>query len=104
MNPDSVVKKTDGLYSTGRVTQRLFLGILLLASAAVTGAAERPNVVLMLADNLGYGDIGAYGGGAVLGTPTPNLDALAAEGLVLTQFFVEPGCTCLLYTSDAADE
>ncbi len=93
MNPDSKIKVPNGLYSMGRVTQRLFLGILLLASASVTRAAERPNVVLMLADNLGYGDIGAYGGGAVLGTPTPNLDALAAEGLVLTQFFVEPGCT-----------
>ncbi|MEK9544213.1 MAG: sulfatase-like hydrolase/transferase, partial [Luminiphilus sp.] len=93
MNPDSKIKVPNGLYSMGRVTQHLFLGILLVASAAVTRAAERPNVVLMLADNLGYGDIGAYGGGAVLGTPTPNLDALAAEGLVLTQFFVEPGCT-----------
>ena len=61
--------------------------------ALVAQSAERPNVVLMLADNLGFGDIGAYGGGAVLGTPTPSLDALAAEGLMLTQFFVEPGCT-----------
>ena len=57
----------------------------------VAQSAERPNVVLMLADNLGFGDIGAYGGGAVLGTLTPSLDALAAEGLMLTQFFVEPG-------------
>ena len=61
--------------------------------AMTTHGADRPNVVLMLADNLGFGDIGAYGGGAVLGTPTPSLDALAAEGLMLTQFFVEPGCT-----------
>ena len=42
MNPDSVVKKTDGLYSTGRVTQRLFLGILLLASAAEPGPRNDP--------------------------------------------------------------
>ena len=61
--------------------------------ALAVNSAERPNVVLMLADNLGFGDIGAYGGGAVLGTPTPSLDALAADGLMLTQFFVEPGCT-----------
>ena len=53
MNPDRKINVPNGLYSMGRVTQRLFLGILLLASASVTRAAERPNVVLMLADNLG---------------------------------------------------
>ena len=47
----------------------------------------------MLADNVGYGDIGAYGGGAMRGMPTPVLDQLAAEGMQMTQFLVEPGCT-----------
>ena len=70
----------------------IFLGFFSISALASVGSA-RPNVVLMLADNLGFGDIGAYGGGEVLGTPTPSLDALAAEGLMLTQFFVEPGCT-----------
>ena len=77
-------------------TARMLLALTwvwLSALALAAQSAERPNVVLMLADNLGFGDIGAYGGGAVLGTPTPSLDALAAEGLMLTQFFVEPGCT-----------
>ena len=72
----------------------LALTLVWLSTLALAAqSAERPNVVLMLADNLGFGDIGVYGGGAVLGTPTPSLDALAAEGLMLTQFFVEPGCT-----------
>ncbi|MDA0649513.1 MAG: sulfatase-like hydrolase/transferase [Proteobacteria bacterium] len=71
----------------------LILMIAMSGWALAVNSAERPNVVLMLADNLGFGDIGAYGGGAVLGTPTPSLDALAADGLMLTQFFVEPGCT-----------
>jgi arylsulfatase A-like enzyme len=52
-----------------------------------------PNVVIMLADNIGYGDIGAYGAGEVRGMPTPHLDQLAGEGLRLTQFLCEPGCT-----------
>ena len=57
-------------------------------------AQQKPNVVLMLSDNLGYGDLGAYGsGGDMRGMPTPNLDQFASEGLMLTQFFVEPGCT-----------
>jgi arylsulfatase len=75
-------------------TGLIALGVVCVSGwAHATMAAERPNVVLMLADNLGFGDIGAYGGGEILGTPSPNLDSLAADGLMLTQFFVEPGCT-----------
>ena len=47
----------------------------------------------MLADNVGYGDIGAYGAGEVRGMPTPRIDSIASQGLRLTQFLVEPGCT-----------
>lgn len=61
---------------------------------AAGATADRPNVVVMLADNMGFGDLGAYGsGGEIRGMPTPRIDALASEGLMLTQFFVEPGCT-----------
>ncbi len=69
--------------------------VLLAIGGAVTEAyaEDKPNVVLMLADNVGYGDIGAYGGGAMRGMPTPVLDELAAEGMQMTQFLVEPGCT-----------
>jgi hypothetical protein len=57
-------------------------------------AAERkPNVVFILADNVGYGDLGSYGGGELRGAPTPRLDQLAQQGLRLTQFLVEPACT-----------
>ncbi|WP_211827009.1 arylsulfatase [Kistimonas asteriae] len=55
--------------------------------------SERPNIVLMLSDNLGYGDLGSYGGGAVRGAPTPSLDALANEGTRFTNFNVESECT-----------
>jgi len=53
----------------------------------------KPNVVFILADNVGYGDLGSYGGGELRGAPTPRLDQLAREGLRLTQFLVEPACT-----------
>jgi len=43
-------------------------------------AAAKPNVVLMLTDNLGYGELGCYGGGILRGAPTPRIDDLAAEG------------------------
>ncbi len=64
---------------------------LLVAGEAVSD--ERPNIVFMMADNLGYGDLGVYGGGEIRGMPTPRIDELASEGLQFTQFLVEPGCT-----------
>jgi arylsulfatase len=54
---------------------------------------EKPNVVIMLADNLGFGDLSCYNGGIRGGMRTPNIDRLASEGLRFTQFLVEPGCT-----------
>ena len=62
-------------------------------SHAQAQATARPNVVFMLADNMGYGDLGIYGGGETRGFQTPRIDALAEEGLRFTQFLVEPGCT-----------
>ena len=56
-------------------------------------ADKKPNVVFILADNVGYGDLGSYGGGELRGAPTPRLDQLAREGLRFTQFLVEPACT-----------
>lgn len=61
--------------------------------AQAASAQSKPNVVIMLADNVGYGDIGAYGAGEVRGMPTPRIDQLAAQGLRLTQYLVEPACT-----------
>jgi arylsulfatase A-like enzyme len=42
---------------------------------------QKPNVVFILADNVGYGDLGPYGGGELRGAPTPRIDELAREGL-----------------------
>jgi len=56
-------------------------------------AEKKPNVVFILADNVGYGDLGPYGGGELRGAPTPRIDQLAQEGLRLTQYLVEPACT-----------
>ena len=54
---------------------------------------QKPNVVLMLADNVGIGDISAYNLGMRGGILTPNIDRIASEGMQFTQFLVEPGCT-----------
>jgi arylsulfatase A-like enzyme len=55
---------------------------------ASTVAAQRPNILYILADDLGYADIGVFGGEI----PTPNLDELARRGLLLTDFYA--GMTC----------
>ncbi|BCY21687.1 sulfatase [Bordetella pertussis] len=53
---------------------------------------QHPNVVLILADNLGWGELGCYGGGAIRGAPTPRIDALAAQGTQFLNFNVESDC------------
>jgi arylsulfatase A-like enzyme len=52
-------------------------------------ARSRPNILLIVADDLGYTDIGAFGGEIA----TPNLDALAREGVRLSQFYAAPTCS-----------
>ncbi len=71
----------------------LTIGILsLCAWSPMTAAAERlPNIVIIFADDLGYGDLGCYGHPTIR---TPNLDGLAAEGIRFTQFYsAAPVCT-----------
>lgn len=57
-------------------------------SIAQTGDAPRPNIIVILADDLGYSDLGCYGGEI----PTPNLDALANRGLRFRQFYNNAVC------------
>jgi arylsulfatase A-like enzyme len=52
---------------------------------------NRPNIVLMFPDNLGWGEVGAYG--SVRGVPTPSIDRIADEGIRLDNFNVENSCT-----------
>src|SRR5258708_2305742 len=68
-------------------------GLILLIPAPVLRAADTParkkvNVVFILADDLGYSDLGCYGGDI----ETPNLDALAKNGLRFTQFYNTARC------------
>ena len=73
------------------------LGAVAALSLSGKGLAEaprnRPNVLFVLMDNLGYGELGVYGGGMLRGAPTPRIDGLAAEGTRLTNFNVEAQCT-----------
>ena len=62
---------------------------LVAVPAAGQPAHGRPNVVVILVDDMGWSDIGPYGGEI----PTPHLDALAANGLRFTQFYSTPRCS-----------
>ena len=65
--------------------------LLFVAAVTPTVAADKPNVVLIVADDLGYGDVGCYGATDIR---TPNLDRLAKEGTRFTSFCVaQPVCT-----------
>ncbi|MBW3629327.1 MAG: sulfatase [Gemmatimonadetes bacterium] len=67
------------------------LAFLALSTPAIAAQEIRPNVVVIFADDLGYGDLGAYGHPTIR---TPRLDRMAAEGLKLTQFYTaESVCT-----------
>jgi arylsulfatase B len=65
-----------------------FLGAVL--SGAAAQAAEKPNIIHIVADDLGWKDVGFNGCADI---KTPNLDKLAAQGAKLTQFYVQPMCT-----------
>ena len=77
------------------MNQPLFSAAVTSAAIAVLAAAvplapaqaqeKRPNIVMLMTDDTGWNDFGAYsGGGAALGHPTPNVDHIAKEGVVFT--------------------
>ena len=73
------------------------IGVVLASALSFTSSGwaqdVQPNILFILADNLGYGEPGVYGGGIMRGAPTPRIDKLATEGTRLTNFNVEAQCT-----------
>ena len=64
--------------------------LILFGNVAYSAAPARPNILILLADDLGYADVGFNGGKTI---PTPNLDRLAATGVNLTDFRACPMCS-----------
>jgi len=75
------------------MTAVIFGFAVLFVSSIVNAASERPNIVFMMTDNFGWGELGVYGGGIIRGAKTPRLDQFAQEGLRLLNFNVEVQCT-----------
>jgi hypothetical protein len=66
---------------SGKVLSFILLSFALALNLCVHAAAKLPNIVILLADDLGYGELGCYGHPTIR---TPNLDRMAAEGLRFT--------------------
>jgi arylsulfatase len=63
------------------------------ALEAYRSTRGKPNILVVLFDDVGWGDFGCYGGGVAVGAPTPNIDKLARRGMLLTSCYSEPSCT-----------
>jgi arylsulfatase A-like enzyme len=69
------------------------LFILFFCALTSLFAQNKPNILLIVSDDTGYGDLGPYGGGEGRGMPTPNIDKLAADGMTFFSFYAQPSCT-----------
>ncbi len=104
------MSNTLGKADTGGLGRRgVLLGTTTMAAATVLAASSdaqttatqpvtaasgnKPNVILIVSDDFGYGDAGCYLGGEARGMPTPNIDRLAEEGMMFTSFYAQPSCT-----------
>ena len=72
-----------------RATAIVLLLMLYCLDAQAAARSDRPNILLIVADDLGYADLGVYGGDIA----TPSIDRLAAEGVLFTQFHTAPLCS-----------
>ena len=69
-------------------------GLCASLAALAQSSGGKPNVVVLMSDDTGWLDLGAYtGGGGALGHPTPNLDRLAKEGALFTSWYGQASCT-----------
>jgi hypothetical protein len=77
----------------GVASMKKILTVILLALGSMSGAAADtpPNVIYILADDLGYGDLSCYG---QTHFQTPNIDALAKQGMKFTQHYSGSTCLC----------
>ena len=63
------------------------------ALAQPARSQQKPNILLIVSDDTGYGDLGPYGGGEGRGMPTPNIDKMADQGMTFFSFYAQPSCT-----------
>jgi arylsulfatase A-like enzyme len=70
----------------------IIVGLAFIASLAFAAEQKKPNIVVIMGDDIGIWNIGAYHRGMMAGR-TPNLDKLAKEGMLFTDYYAEASCT-----------
>jgi len=78
---------------TSRLLFALTALLALVAGPVAAQQGSKPNIILIVSDDFGYGDAGPYGGGIGRGMPTPSLDRMADEGMTFFSFYAQPSCT-----------
>jgi len=84
---------TASLVVVGAVVSMTLASAKPVAAKRSAKTQEKPNIILLVSDDTGWGDLGVYGGGEGRGMPTPHLDALAREGIQFWSFYGQPSCT-----------
>ena len=92
--------QTNSSFQCSKFFMRFFIffslfGILICCSNPFEKNKQKPNILLVVADDLGYSDLGCYGGDI----ETPNINSLAENGIRFSRFNTNTTCACLLYTS-----
>ena len=96
VNKTTILHKRDGNTAGQAIIWMAIVMINLLLISLPSLALpdrEQPNIVLVLVDNMGWGELGVYGGGIIRGAATPRIDTLATQGLRLANFNVETICS-----------
>ncbi len=81
------------MYRFSKLLLVLLVPLFLVIIPEASAAQDKPNIIIVFMDNVGWGEPGFNGGGIIRGAATPRLDKLAAEGLRLTNFNIEVQCT-----------
>ncbi|MFA0520536.1 sulfatase-like hydrolase/transferase, partial [Vibrio sp. 10N.222.55.E8] len=68
------------------------LGTAMMAASTTTFAAEKPNILVIWGDDIGQSNVSAYTFG-LMGYKTPNIDSIAKEGMMFTDYYAEQSCT-----------
>src|SRR5215467_1854778 len=88
MHSESQVNKT----ILGVIAGVSLLAVGAQAGQAQTASSKKPNILVIMGDDVGWFNIGAYHRGIMSGK-TPHLDKLAAEGMMFTDYYAEASCT-----------
>lgn len=90
MNRRNLLMRACGLIAGAAISVASLPG---MGMAQESSKAPKPNIVVIMTDDVGWGDLGSYGGGEMRGAPTPNLDRMAAEGMRFVNYYGQASCT-----------